>query len=209
MKLSIVGFGNVGQALARRWSAAGHEVTVCVRDPQAPRKQAAAAPMGASLEPLNHASRNAVVLLAIPWRTVAEVVPQLGDLAGKIVLDCTNPVNPELTHLTLGFERSAGEILAEMLPTARIVKIFNTNGSSNMENPQYGDHRVTMLYAGDDAGANQIGAQLARDIGFEPVYLGPLRESRLLEPLAMAWIKLARERRLGREFALDVVRREA
>jgi predicted dinucleotide-binding enzyme len=64
-----------------------------------------------------------------------------------------------------------------------------------------------MLYAGDDEGANRAAADLAEQVGFEPVYLGPLKEARLLEPLAMAWIVLARHRGLGRDFALDVVRR--
>ncbi len=94
-----------------------------------------------------------------------------------------------------------------MVPSARVVKIFNTNGARNMANPDYGGHKVTMLYAGDDDGANQTAAKLAEQIGFEPIYLGPLREARLLEPLAMAWIVLARHRGLGRDFALDVVRR--
>jgi 8-hydroxy-5-deazaflavin:NADPH oxidoreductase len=75
--------------------------------------------------------------------------------------------------------------------------------------PDYGGHRTTMLYAGDDEAANRVAAGLAEQIGFEPVYLGPLKESRLLEPLAMAWIVLARHRGLGRDFALDVVRRPA
>ena len=63
------------------------------------------------------------------------------------------------------------------------------------------------VYAGDDREANKIAAQLAAQIGFEPLYLGPLKESRLLEPLAMAWIVLARHRGLGRDFALNIVRR--
>ncbi len=87
--------------------------------------------------------------------------------------------------------------------------MFNTNGAKNMADPDYGGHRVTMLYAGDDEGANRVAATLAGQLGFEPVYLGPLRESRLLGPLAMAWIVLARHRGLGRDFALDVVRRPA
>ena len=76
-----------------------------------------------------------------------------------------------------------------------------------MANPDYGGHKVTMLYAGDDDGPNRVAAGLAKQIGFEPIYLGPLKEARLLEPLAMAWIILARHRGLGLDFALDVVRR--
>ena len=76
-----------------------------------------------------------------------------------------------------------------------------------MASPDYGNHRVTMLHAGDDWGASRIATELARQTGFEPIYLVPLREARLLEPLAMAWIVLACHRGLGRDFALDVVRR--
>jgi predicted dinucleotide-binding enzyme len=79
-----------------------------------------------------------------------------------------------------------------MAPGARVVKVFNTNGAKNMADPDYGGHKVTRLYAGDDGGANRVATGLAEQLGFEPVYLGPLREARLLEPLAMAWIVLAR-----------------
>jgi predicted dinucleotide-binding enzyme len=94
-----------------------------------------------------------------------------------------------------------------MTPGARVVKIFNTNGARNMADPDYGGHKVTMLYAGDDEQANQVAASLAAELGFEPISLGPLKESRLLEPLALGWIVLARQRGLGRDFALGVVRR--
>jgi predicted dinucleotide-binding enzyme len=94
-----------------------------------------------------------------------------------------------------------------MEPGARVVKVFNTNGARNMADPDYGGHKVTMFYAGDDDEANRVAAALAGQLGFEAIYLGPLKEARLLEPLAMAWIVLARQRGLGRDFALDVVRR--
>lgn len=118
-------------------------------------------------------------------------------------------MTPELTELTIGHTSSAGEEVARLAPNAKIVKIFNTNGAVNMVDPDYGNHKVTILYAGDDAKANEIAAHLAAQIGFEPIYLGPLRESRLLEPLAMAWIVLARHRGMGRDFGLDVVRRHS
>ncbi len=91
-----------------------------------------------------------------------------------------------------------------MPPGVRVMKFFSTNGVKNMADPDYGGHKVTMLYAGHDARANRIAAGVAAEIGFVPIYLGPVRESRLLERLAMAWIVLARHRGLGRDFALDV-----
>jgi predicted dinucleotide-binding enzyme len=161
----------------------------------------------AAIGPVGNAAKAEAVLLAVPWRAVPDALRAAGDLSGKVLVDCTNPVTPELTHLTIGHTTSAGEEVARLAPTARVVKVFNTNGARNMADPDYGGHKVTMLYARDDDGANRIAAGLAEQLGFESVYLGPLKEARVLEPLAMAWIVLARHRGLGRDFALDVVRR--
>jgi predicted dinucleotide-binding enzyme len=207
MRIAVIGMGNVGGTLGRRWAEVNHQVTFCVRDPGNPQKRARAEAAGAAVGPVREAAGAEAVLLAVPWAAVPDALKSAGDLTGKVLLDCTNPVTPELTHLTLGFTTSAGEEVARLAPGARVVKVFNTNGARNMADPDYGGHRVTMLYAGDDDGANRVAATLAGQLGFEPIYLGPLRESRLLEPLAMAWIVLARHRGLGRDFALDVVRR--
>ncbi len=209
MNISVIGMGNVGSVLGRRFAEAGHQVTFCVRDPENTKKRAEAEKARASIGSVGDASRADAVLLAVPWRVIPEVLKAAGDLSGKILLDCTNPVTPEFTHLTVGRHTSAAEEIAHMAPGARVVKIFNTNGAKNMADPDYGEHRVTMLYAGDYEGANQVAAELAEQIGFEPIYLGPLSEARLLEPLAMTWIILARHRGLGKDFALDVVRRPA
>jgi len=207
MRIAVIGMGNVGSALGNRWAGAGHDVTFCVRDPGDARKRADAEKMQAKIGPVSDAAKAEAVLLAVPWTAVLHALKAAGDLKGKVLLDCTNPVTPELTHLTIGHTTSAGEEVARMVPNARVVKVFNTNGAKNMADPDYGRHKVTMLYAGDDEGANRAAAELAEQVGFEPVYLGPLKEARLLEPLAMAWIVLARHRGLGRDFALDVVRR--
>jgi predicted dinucleotide-binding enzyme len=207
MRIAVIGMGNVGSSLGNRWAGAGHDVTFCVRDPGDARKRAEAQKMKAKIGPVGDAAKAEAVLLAVPWAAVPDALKAAGDLTGKVLLDCTNPVTPELTHLTIGHTTSAGEEIARMVPNARVVKVFNTNGAKNMAAPDYGGHKVTMLYAGDDEEANQAAAELAEQVGFEPVYLGPLKEARLLEPLAMAWIILARHRGLGRDFALDVVRR--
>ena len=207
MRIAIIGMGNVGSTLGRRWAETGHHVTFCVRDPDNPKKRAEAEKVRAAVGAVPNAAKANIVLLAVPWSAVPEVLQAAGGLEGKVLLDCTNPVTPELSHLTIGHITSAGEEVARRVPRARVVKVFNTNGAKNMADPNYGGHKVTMLYAGDDEGANRVAASLAEALGFEPVYLGPLKEARLLEPLAMAWIVLARHRGLGRDFALDVVRR--
>jgi predicted dinucleotide-binding enzyme len=209
MRIAVIGMGNVGSVLGRRWAGAGHQVTFCARDPDDPGKRSDAETAKASVGLVSAAAQAEAVLLAVPWAAVPDALNAAGDLSGKVLLDCTNPVTPELTHLTLGHTTSAGEEVARLAPGARVVKVFNTNGAKNMADPDYGAHRVTMLYASDDEGANRVAAALAEQLGFEPIYLGPLKASRLLEPLAMAWIVLARHRGLGRDFALDVVRRRA
>ena len=206
MHIAIIGMGNIGSALGQRF-AESYPVIFCVRDPQDPKKSAKDEEMKASIGPMAAASKADVVVLAVPWPAVPEALAAAGDLTGKILLDCTNPVTKELTELTLGFDKSAGEIVANLAPLAKVVKIFNTNGAKNMTDPAYPPQKATMLYAGNDRQANEIAAGLAAKIGFEPVYLGPLHEARLLEPLAMAWIVLARQRGLGKDFALNVVRR--
>lgn len=164
--------------------------------------------MNASLTSVREAAVDAdVALLAVPWRSVPDVLTAAGDLAGKVLLDCTNPLTPDFAGLSVGTTTSAGEEVARLAPKARVVKIFNTNGVRNMADPDYGGSRVTMLCAGDDPEANRIAAALATDLGFDPVELGPLSASRLLEPLALTWIVLSRQRKMGKDFALNVVRR--
>src|SRR5262245_21467751 len=207
MRIAVIGMGNVGRALGQRWAEGGHDVTFCVRDPDNARKIADAGRMKARIGPVGAAGDAEAVLLAVPWAAAPDALKAAGDLAGKVLLDCTNPVTPELTHLTIGYTTSSGEEVARLAPGARVVKVFNTNGVGNMADPDYGALKATMLFAGDHDEANKVAAGLAAEIGMEPVYLGALKEARLLEPLAMAWILLARHRGLGREFALNIVRR--
>lgn len=206
MRIAILGMGNVGKTLGRHWIEAGHQITFGVRDLD--KKKAEAEKLKAEVKSLREATTSAnVILLAVPWTVVPEVLKAAGDLSGKVLLDCTNPVTSELTHLTIGFTTSSGEEVAKLASDAKVVKIFNTNGVGNMADPDYDGEKVTMLYAGDDDDANKLAARLAEEIGMEPIWLGPLKESRLLEPLAMTWILLARHRGLGRDFALNIIRR--
>jgi predicted dinucleotide-binding enzyme len=208
MKIAVIGMGSVGGTLGRRWAEAGHAVTYGVRNPGDPK--AAAGARGDRLATVAAAAADAeVITLAVPWEAVKDALASAGDLAGKVVLDCTNPLAPDLSGLEVGHTTSGAEEVAKLAPGARVVKIFNTTGSNNMGDPDYGGTPATMLYAGDDAGAKSIAAALARDLGFDPIDLGPLAAARLLEPMALAWIWLALRQGLGRDFVLQVVRRPA
>lgn len=145
-----------------------------------------------------------VVVLAVPWVAVGEVIKQGGNWSGKILIDCTNPIGPGF-ELSVGFNTSAGEEVARLAKGARVAKAFNTTGFGNMANPKYNSGPVTMLFCTDDPAARQITEQLVRDVGFAPQFAGPLKLARYFEPLAMLWISLSQQ--LGHDFAFNVVRR--
>jgi predicted dinucleotide-binding enzyme len=208
MKIGIVGAGNVGATLGRRFAAVGHEVAFGTRRPESPEMQELGKIAGARVTSNEEAARSSeVVVLATPWPATEAAVRGLGDLTGKILLDCTNPLKPDLSGLEVGTTSSGGEMVAGWAAGARVVKIFNTIGFNIMDNPAFPDRAATVFYCGDDAEAKGVARELAAGIGFEPVDAGPLRQSRTLEPLALLWISLAYVAGQGREIALQLIRR--
>jgi predicted dinucleotide-binding enzyme len=147
------------------------------------------------------------VLLATPWAGAQDALAAAGPLEGRILVDATNPLGPGMV-LTHGTTDSGGEQVARWSPGARVVKAFNSIGVEVMAAPRFGASHAVLWLAGDDAGACEVVAGLARDIGFEPLRLGPLVRARVLEPAALLWITAAGV--VGtREFAWGVLRRAA
>lgn len=182
MKIGVIGSGRVGSALGNAWQRTGHDVTFVGREGIA-----------------QAVSPQTVVLLAIPWAAVESVLHAAGSLNGKVLLDCTNGAPPDA--------RSGAERIASWAPGAHVVKIFNQTGSANMASPRYGEQALTMFYAGDDAGSNATAAQLATDVGFEPIDAGPLANARHLEALAQVWIALAYKQQMGPGIGFRLLRR--
>jgi NADPH-dependent F420 reductase len=214
MKIAIIGAGNVGGTLGKRWAKRGHEVAFGARDPaeakvaalvreSGPRARAASVPEAAR--------QAAVVVLTVPWDSARDALTAAGDLRGRILIDATNPVplTPEGLRqgLVIGHTTSAGEQIARWAEGARVVKAFNTTGWQNMANPIYGSQGLSMLLCGDDAEAKKVVADLARQLGFEPVDVGPLRSARYLEAVAMLWIDMAIIQGFGMNFGFRVVKR--
>jgi predicted dinucleotide-binding enzyme len=210
MKIGMIGAGSVGGALGQRWAAAGHEIKFGVRDASKAEVVQLLTSMGprASAGPVAEAAAfGEVVVLATPWEAAQAAIQSAGNLAGKILVDCTNPLQPALAGLSVGHTTSAGEEVAKWAKGARVVKAFNTTGAPNMANPRFGSSRAVMFMAGDDAAAKAAVKKLGEDLGFEMVDAGALVQARLLEPLAMLWIHLALKQGLGRDFALGLLRR--
>src|SRR5690242_15609053 len=127
MRIGIIGAGSVGGALGRGWARAGHEVTFGVRDTSDPKVTKLVEETGARAASVAEAAAGAeVVVLATPWEATEDAVRHAGDLAGKIVFDCTNPLAPQLAGLTHGHETSGAEQVAGWARGARVVKVFNT-----------------------------------------------------------------------------------
>ncbi len=209
MKIAILGAGGVGGALGQAWTRHGHEVFFGVRKPDSAEVQALLGKCGplARAEGLADAVHSGEVIVnALPWgatRTVLESL-QFGD---KPLLDCSNPLKPDLSGLDVGTTNSAGELVAGWARSSKVVKIFNSTGFNNMTDPKIGGHKLTMFFCGDDTQAKRTAAALAHDIGFDPVDAGPLANSRLLEPMAMLWVWLAVRGGMGRDFAFQLIKR--
>lgn len=202
MKIGIIGAGNVGSALGGGFAKAGHEVVYGLRE-----GSARALPEGARAASVRDAAQGSeVVVLATPWGAVPEALAAAGDLAGRVLVDTTNPIAPGF-KLAVGHTNSGGEEVARLAQGARVVKAFNSTGFENMANPRYGERRAAMFLAGDDPGAREVVTRLAADLGFDPVALPTLSRARDLEPLAMLWIRLAIVQKVGRGIAFGIVRR--
>ena len=209
MKIAIIGTGNFGGTLGSRWAKKGYQVVFGSRSPNSENAQRlleAAGENASSVEVGDAAAGTDVVVIAVPWSVTQSTIEAAGDLAGKIVVDCTNPVAPGL-QLALGTTTSGGEKVAEWAKGARVVKAFNTTGWENMADPIYGGEPTLMLICGDDADAKAAVAELTESLGFDAVDLGPLDTSRLLEPFALVWIRLAMVQGLGRDVAFKLARR--
>ncbi len=191
MKIGIIGAGNIGGTLGQLWSAKGHQVTYGVREgSNAPGAKA-------SIE--QACSNSEVIVLAVPGNVARDAVAAAGDLADKIVIDCTNFSGDD--------SESGAQRIAGWATGARVVKSFNQAGWETLEKPDYDGQKAVMFVAGDDGEAREVVMQLGREIGLDMVDAGGLANARLLESLAELWIELAFRQGLGRGFAFGLLRR--
>lgn len=190
-KIAILGKGNVGSALARGL-ARSYAGVISIGNDQAAQRQAA--------------TQAEVVILAVPFPALDEVSKNLGaTLDGKVVIDATNALDGSM-NLALGYTTSGAEELQKKLPRSRVVKAFNTVFAQHMDSGKVGATPLTAFVAGDDAAAKQVAVSLAKNIGFETVDAGPLKNARLLEPLAYLNIQLGYVLGLGSQIGFKLAR---
>jgi hypothetical protein len=206
MRIGILGSGLMGGKLGTLFARAGHDVVFSyarseqklkrlARDAQA--KARAGAPREAAAEA-------DALLLAVHWSRMDDVLQQAGDLSGKVVVNCSLPMNADDTELVIAHGSSGAEELAKKIPGARVVSAFNTVPSEVL----FGVFETrgkaggpSLVYCGDDESSKTMAAELIRDVGFDPVDAGPLRMARYTEPFALLVARLAYEGTGGPELA--------
>ncbi|MCY1012967.1 NAD(P)-binding domain-containing protein [Nannocystis pusilla] len=208
--IAIVGPGTVGSAIARRLVAAGFKkVSFGVRSGSKIAEALAEldGKVTASLAPEAAAAAD-IVFLAVPGGVAVQAAHGLGDLRGKIVVDCNNPLT--WSQGPVWAPPPEGSITAALqaaLPGARVLKAFNTFGAEFHADPKLGDTVVDVPIAGDDAEAKATLSALIQRAGFHPIDAGPLRNAAALENMAVLWIHLALVGGQGREVAFKLLRR--
>src|SRR5688572_21237424 len=195
MKIAFIGAGKVGAPLADHLANAGHEVVLAQsNDESASLALALERNAKLSASPLKQAVQEAdVVIIAIPFSAIEPLLgPIEADLAGKVLVDCTNPVGPSLTH-GLNNTTSGAAFIQAIVPHAKVVKAFTIYGFENLENPVYPyPVKPAMFYCGDDAGAKAIVAKLIADVGFDPLDTGGLVQALHLEHMTLLWVRMVR-----------------
>jgi predicted dinucleotide-binding enzyme len=206
VRVGILGSGLMGGKLGTIWARAGHEVVFSYSHSEQKLKRLARDAKGKARAgtPAEAAKHGDVLLLAVHWSRLDDVVGQAGDLSDKIIVSCSLPMNADDTDLVIAHTSSGAEELAHKLPQARIVSAFGTVPSEVLFDVFASRRKATkpsLLYCGDDAKSKKTAAKLIREVGFEPVDAGPLRIARYLEPFTLLIAQLAYERPGGPELA--------
>jgi len=203
MKIAIIGAGNIGGALAKGLDKKGHEIIIGTRNSD--DKDAEDLVKGgkhiSTDTIINSVSRSDVVIIAVPLAAIPGVVPALGNITGKIIIETSNAFGKPLP------EYGNGTLAIKALSDNNdVVKCFNTIGYEDLTNPNFGSLKADTFVAGDSKEAKAITVQLALDMGFEKCYdLGGDDALPLLESLAVIWGALAYKGGLGRRCALKVL----
>jgi predicted dinucleotide-binding enzyme len=199
MRIGIIGAGAVATALAGKWSAAGHQVRLGVRDTDSSKAEAARTAFGeAAITDLKLATRRAdVVVVAIPGAAVPEVVRDLSDeLDGKVIIDASNNVQAPV--------RNSVQAIVAAAPEASVFRAFNSLPAATMADPLLGDVRADLFFAGPDDGHRAVVETLIRDAGMNPIYVGSADWAPVVDALGGLSFALGRSRP-GKRLAFNLV----
>jgi 8-hydroxy-5-deazaflavin:NADPH oxidoreductase len=184
MDVTIIGTGQMARGIATRALAGGHAVTLL--GTEAGKAQSLAGELSGDVRAgeVGDELRGDVIVLAVWYQALDDVLARYGDqLRGKVVVDITNPVDPQsFQPLTIEAGSAAKEV-AQKASGAKVVKAFNTTFAGTLVEGQVGGQPLDVFVASDDHGAKDVVRQLAEDGGLRAVDAGPLVRARELEGL--------------------------
>lgn len=189
MRIGILGAGSMGATLGTIFARAGHEVLFSYSRSEAKLKSLARK-SGADSRAVSprEAAKADAVLLAVAWSQVNDVLTEVHDLSGKVLLTCTLPLNESNTELVVAHSSSGAEVLSRKARGALTIAAFQTVPSEVLFGVfRRRDHtpRPSLVYCGDDPHGKTVAAGLISDAGFDPVDVGALRMARYTEPFAL------------------------
>jgi len=206
VRIGILGSGLMGGKLGTLFARAGHEVVFSyARSADKLKRLAHGAGRNARAGTPAEAAQDAdALLLAVHWSRLHDVLQQAGDVSGKVVVNCSLPMNADNTELVVAHTSSGLEELARIVSQARIVAAFNTVPSEVLFSVYEAKRRAgrpSLVYCGDDERGKGLAATLIRDVGFDPVDAGPASIARYIEPFALLVAQLAYQGKEGPELA--------
>ena len=200
--IAMIGTGELSRALGPRFAEIGHQVVYGSRSPDRPAVRELVSQTGEgafATTPPAAASQAGIVVIAVPWDVAEEVVLNLGDLTGKIIIDPINPrIISEEGYREYPSYTSNAERIQNLAPRAHVVKAFNTMSADTMNDPDLLGHPVTVPIVGNDISAKETVASIVEALGYEPIDLGPVRYAHIIEGLYL--LRLNARDILGTQF---------
>lgn len=204
--VTIIGTGSMASAMGPRVAAAGYPVVYGSRNPERPAVADLVDRTGAGTRALGQrqaAEAGDLVVLAVQWQVMQEVIDALGDLTGKVLLDFSSSEQPGADgYMEATVETSTSEIIQGWVPGASVVKT-GVPSVYLMADPDLLGEPPTVMLAADDPGAKEAAGQLMFDIGLDPWDAGPLRNARAIAAFSsLFWVPLLQGRDQGIEVRL-------
>lgn len=202
LTIAVLGAGNIGSTLGKKWSDAGHQVRFGVRNPNGKHAQELRTELGdrAVIGTLGDVLQGKfdVVLIALPGGAVESIAQQYAaQLNGRIIIDAANRMGEDSLHNLAPFQQYA--------PQAQLYRAFNSLGWENFAEPIFDGIQADLFYCGPDGNARKTVEQLISDVGLRPVYLGGSEQMGLLDSIAALWFALAFGQKKGRHLAFKVL----
>jgi predicted dinucleotide-binding enzyme len=201
MNIAILGTGNIGSTLGKKWIKAGHTVYFGTRNPQKPETQTLVKSLGARASAVSIAQAiesSEVVLFAVPGRVMNETISANAKaLDGKIIIDAANKMTEPIINSFPTF--------TAQVPTAKLYRAFNNYGWENFETPKIGSNTIDLFYCGTDGASRKLVETLISDVGLNPIYLGGTDQAELVDSVLKLWFALSSGQKKGRHLAFKVL----